>query len=139
MFKPLFFFIIILCLLSCNNSSDLENYILRNQIRKEVLDSIKQAESNKVVLYSYKLKKGEKILLYNNKTWEYDNIPKSKSINHQPLGFSQAVTKSNNKIQKQTKTTSDYSTSSGYCGHPTKAGGSCRRKVKSGGYCWQHS
>lgn len=137
MLKPLSFLIIILCLLNCNNNSELNKLILKNQIRKEILDSIKQANSSKVVLHNFKLKKGNKILIYNNKTWEYKNSTKSKPLKTQALGFSQAVTKS--KIKKQTKTTSNYSASSGYCGHPTKSGGNCRRKVKSGGYCWQHS
>ena len=146
MSKILSFLLILLTFLSCIKDSSLNKNALKDEIRKEILDSIKKYDSTRIVLYKYKVKKGKSILIYDNKTWEYNN--KKTATEAQILGFSQTVNKvsknpsikAKSKNKKRTKNNySNSSTISGYCGHPTKSGGSCSRRVKGGGYCWQHS
>ena len=56
-----------------------------------------------------------------------------------PWDFRNGKKTTTNNVKTSSTTSSKKSSSqSGYCGAPTKKGGSCKRKVSGGGRCWQH-
>lgn len=131
--------------------------------KEEIIDSSKVVFIDTTLKYQIVKVKGKEIRLYDNNYWRFvpEKPKKGKSkpkkqkepVNEiQPLHSlqepknEQSVT--NNIVSspspepvktKKYKSSSNNYQSSGYCGHPTKKGGSCRRRVKGGGYCWQHS
>ncbi|MBF0595857.1 hypothetical protein [Faecalibacter rhinopitheci] len=141
--------IIPIILISClkKNSTEDRN-LLKNEIRQEILDSIKKNDLLKSTKHTFNLKKGKKVIVYDNNTWEYstnNNINKlnTKKVKSERSNSNIAVnsftSNKNPKRKNKKKSVSNSSSySSGTCGYPTKSGGRCRRTVKSGGSCWQH-
>ena len=146
------FIIIPIILISCiSENTEVEKELLKKEVRKEILDSLKKSDSIKTIKHTFKLKKGKKVLVYDNNTWEYStnklvdkNNLKSKNLSlensNANLVVNSLASNSSKPKKKKRKNKSNISNSysSGTCGYPTKSGGRCRRTVKGGGTCWQH-
>lgn len=91
-----------------------------------------------------KLASGKTIVIYSDFTWKYKQQLVSDSISSNKASTSNGVKSTTSKSQLKTTTKSSNTKStvksnySGYCGAPTKKGGSCKRRVSGGGRCWQH-
>lgn len=91
------------------------------------------------IVETVKLSNGKTVVLYDNQTWEYKKTLESISnIRNENTNSKNKRNLSSTPSKRIESSSSSYKSVTGYCGAPTKKGGSCRRKVSGGGRCWQH-